>query len=163
MLLQLAANYAETAGIIGCTSSYTAFTRYIIEMEPFSIINRLHNTLSTKHNTVLISIYQLSQNLLQLLCCEFVGSFHAPAAKDIISMMVMMMVIMVVVMTTAIRIMALLLMMMVFMFVVMVMFMIVATALMIVVVMLVVMLMMVTALMVMMMLMVMLMMFLHIL
>ena len=130
MLLQLAANYAETAGIIGCTSSYTAFTRYIIEMEPFPIINRLHNTLGTKDNTVLISIYQLSQNLLQLLCCEFVGSFHAPAAKDIISMMVMM-VVMVVVMTAAIRIMALLLMVMVFIMVMMVMLVDMVTALMV--------------------------------
>ena len=132
MLLQLAANYAETAGIICCTSGYTAFTWHIIEMEPFSIISRLHNALGPEHNTVFICIYQLSQNLLQFLCCEFVGSFHAPAAKYIISMMVMMIVIMMmVVMTAAIRIMTFIFMVVVM--VMMVMLVVVVTTLMVMV------------------------------
>ena len=121
MLLQLAANYTETASIVSCANSYTALTWYIVEVEPLTIISRHNDALSTEDYTVFVSINQLSQNVLQLSLSVLLGSLHTPAAEYIICMMVMMMivVVMVMVMTAAIWIAALMVvvvMVMMFMF-----------------------------------------------
>ena len=147
MLLQLAANYTETASIVSCANSYTALTWYIVEVEPLTIISRHNDALSTEDYTVFVSINQLSQNVLQLSLSVLLGSLHTPAAEYIICMMVMMMivVVMVMVMTAAIWIAALmvvvvmvmmfmfmivmvLMLMLMFMVMVMMMFVIMATA-----------------------------------
>ena len=147
MLLQLAANYTETASIVSCANSYTALTWYIVEVEPLTIISRHNDALSTDDYTVFVSINQLSQNVLQLSLSVLLGSLHTPAAEYIICMMVMMMivVVMVMVMTAAIWIAALmvvvvmvmmfmfmivmvLMLMLMFMVMVMMMFVIMATA-----------------------------------
>ena len=83
-------------------------------MQPFAIIYRPYNTLSTQNNTVFISIYQILHTLLELICRELSCSLHTPAGKYIISMMMVVMIMIMVMMTAALWVSALTIVMMVF-------------------------------------------------
>ena len=114
MLLQPAADYTETPGIVSSSCLYAALPRNVVKMQPLTFVDRFYDALGTEDYTVFICIYQLSQDFLQLSRRILFGGFLSPAAKYIISMMMMTMVmpmivfvVMMVIMAAALRIMAL--------------------------------------------------------
>ena len=138
MLLQPAADYTETPGIVSSSCLYAALPRNVVKMQPLTFVDRFYDALGTEDYTVFICIYQLSQDFLQLSRRILFGSFLSPAAKYIICMMVMMMVMVMVVMvvvTAAIWIVAFMVVVMMMLMLVMMFMLVVVVAMLMLVVM----------------------------